>query len=82
MEEVTFKTHGTCASAIHFTRTDDNRITGIRFDGGCDGNLKAVAKLCDGMSADEIAAKLSGNTCGAKATSCADQLARAVSMKR
>ena len=42
------------------------------------GNLKAIAKLCEGMSAEDIAAKLLGNTCGGKPTSCADQLARAV----
>jgi uncharacterized protein (TIGR03905 family) len=40
--------------------------------------LKAIAKLCEGMSAEDIAAKLLGNTCGGKPTSCADQLARAV----
>ncbi|HBG66930.1 MAG TPA: TIGR03905 family TSCPD domain-containing protein [Treponema sp.] len=78
MEEVTYMTQGTCAKAIHFTRSDDGRISGIRFDGGCNGNLKAISKLCEGMTAAEIAAKLRGNTCGAKATSCADQLARAV----
>ena len=78
MEEVTYKTQGTCAKAIHFTRTDDGKITGISFDGGCNGNLKAISKLCDGMTAEEISGKLRGNTCGAKSTSCADQLARAV----
>jgi len=50
----------------------------IRFTGGCNGNLKAIAKLCEGMSAEDIAAKLLGNTCNGKPTSCADQLARAV----
>ena len=76
MEE-TFKTRGVCATEIRFVR-DGDRIRDIRFTGGCNGNLKAVAKLCDGMTAREIAAKLLGNTCGGKPTSCADQLARAV----
>ena len=40
--------------------------------------MKAIAKLVDGWTADEIADKLLGNTCGPRATSCADQLARAV----
>ena len=53
-------------------------ITNIHFEGGCDGNLKAVSKLCEGMTADKINKILSGNTCGAKSTSCADQLAKAV----
>ena len=76
MEE-TFKTKGVCATTIQFTR-DGDKIRNIRFTGGCNGNLKAIAKLCEGMSAEDIAAKLSGNTCGGKPTSCADQLARAV----
>ena len=76
MEE-TFKTKGVCATEIRFTR-DGDRIRDIRFTGGCNGNLKAVAKLCDGMTAQEIADKLLGNTCGGKPTSCADQLAIAV----
>jgi uncharacterized protein (TIGR03905 family) len=77
MEEITYKTHGTCSVAIHFTR-DGEKITNIRFDGGCNGNLKAIGILCEGMTAGEIAGKLRGNTCGFKKTSCADQLARAV----
>lgn len=76
--EVTYKTKGTCATVIHFTKNDDGTITNISFEGGCNGNLKAVSKLCDGMKAEEIAAKLSGNICGFKSTSCADQLAKAV----
>lgn len=78
MKEVIFKTQGTCARTIRFTKDDDGRITNIVFTGGCNGNLKAVAKLCDGMTAEDIAAKLVGNTCGFKKTSCADQLAKAV----
>jgi uncharacterized protein (TIGR03905 family) len=78
MKEITYKTRGTCSVAIHFTKTDDGRIIHVRFDGGCNGNLKAISKLIDGMSAQEIHDKLAGNTCGSKRTSCADQLARAV----
>ena len=76
MEE-TFKTKGVCATTIQFTR-DGDKIRNIRFTGGCNGNLKAIAKLCEGMTAEDIAAKLLGNTCGGKPTSCADQLAKAV----
>lgn len=76
--EVTYKTQGTCARSITFTKNDDGTITDIRFEGGCNGNLKAISILCNGMKADEIVAKLKGNTCGFKSTSCADQLAKAV----
>lgn len=75
---ITYKTQGVCAQTITFDKADDGTITNISFVGGCNGNLKAVSKLCDGMKAEEIAAKLAGNTCGFKSTSCADQLAKAV----
>ena len=74
----TFRTRGVCAQMITFDKADDGTISNIVFEGGCNGNLKAIAKLCDGMKAEEIAAKLAGNTCGFKSTSCADQLAKAV----
>lgn len=75
---ITYKTKGVCAQTITFDKADDGTITNISFVGGCNGNLKAVSKLCDGMKAEDIAAKLAGNTCGFKSTSCADQLAKAV----
>ncbi|MBD5426476.1 MAG: TIGR03905 family TSCPD domain-containing protein [Treponemataceae bacterium] len=78
MSHVDYKTSGTCAKMIHFDRDADGRIHNISFDGGCNGNLKAVGLLCEGMTAAEIAAKLAGNQCGSKGTSCADQLAKAV----
>ncbi len=54
-----------------------NVVPNIEFMGGCNGNLKAISKLCDGMTVEEIEGKLLGNTCGMKPTSCADQLAKA-----
>lgn len=77
MEKITFTTKGTCSTKIEFEK-DGDKIYNIKFTGGCNGNLKAIAKLCDGMSAKEISEKLKGNTCREKSTSCADQLARAV----
>ncbi len=73
----TYRTRGVCSMAIHFD-LDGEVVSGISFDGGCDGNLKAISKLCEGMTVDEIEKKLAGNTCGYKPTSCADQLATAV----
>lgn len=78
MQTVVYHTTGTCARVIHFERDAENRIHNIRFEGGCNGNLKAVATLCEGMTAQEISDKLLGNLCGTKGTSCADQLAKAV----
>ena len=69
---------GTCATIIDFDLTDD-KVTEIKFTGGCNGNLKAIAKLVDGFTVNQIVENLSGNTCGNKQTSCSDQLAIAVS---
>jgi len=56
----------------------DHTISGISFEGGCNGNLKGIAALCEGQKAENIKNILAGNTCGYRNTSCADQLAKAI----
>lgn len=73
----TYKPQGVCSQQISFD-IDGDVITNISFIGGCNGNLKAVSKLCDGMTVSYINEKLAGNICGMRNTSCADQLAKAV----
>lgn len=73
----THKNTGTCSTSVTFD-IEDGKIKNIQFTGGCNGNLKAVAKLAEGRDAKEVAAILRGNTCGPRATSCADQLAQAI----
>lgn len=75
--EYKYKTKSVCAMDIRFD-IDDDVISNIRFNGGCNGNLKAISKLVDGWTVEQIEEKLSGNTCGMRPTSCADQLAKAV----
>ncbi len=72
-----YRTRMTCSSKILFDLNGDV-VTNIQFIGGCNGNLKAIAKLVDGWRVDQITEKLAGNTCGPRPTSCADQLAIAV----
>ena len=72
-----YATEMVCSQQISFD-LDDNIVSNIEFVGGCDGNLKAIAKLVDGWTVEKIEAYLLGNTCGPRPTSCADQLARAV----
>ena len=72
-----YEPQGVCPMQIDFD-IDGDVITNIRFTGGCNGNLKAISKLVNGMTVDQIEGALKGNTCGRKPTSCADQLARAV----
>ncbi|MBP5313317.1 MAG: TIGR03905 family TSCPD domain-containing protein [Eggerthellaceae bacterium] len=66
-----------CPQQISFD-LDGDKVTNISFYGGCNGNLKAISKLLDGWSVDQIEQSLAGNTCGRRPTSCADQLAKAV----
>ena len=75
--EYIYKTNGTCSREIKF-EINDGVITNVSFVGGCNGNLKAISKLVDGMTVEQIENKLKGNTCGFRSTSCADQLAVAV----
>ena len=72
-----YKTKNTCSQVISFD-IEGNIVKNIEFLGGCDGNLKAISKILDGATVEEIEGKLLGNTCGRRPTSCADQLARAV----
>lgn len=72
-----YKTQFTCAMEIDFD-LDGDKVSNIEFIGGCNGNLKAISKLVDGFTVEQIEQKLLGNTCGTKPTSCADQLAKAV----
>ncbi len=73
----TYKTQGVCSQSISFDLEGD-KVFNVAYRGGCNGNLKAVSILVDGMCVGEIESKLKGNTCGFKNTSCADQLAKAV----
>ncbi len=73
----TYRTNSVCTKEISF-QIDGNVITDVQFNGGCNGNLKAISKLIDGWTVEQIEEKLSGNTCGGRPTSCADQLAKAV----
>ncbi len=68
---------GVCSKQIDFD-LEGNIVKNIHFTGGCNGNLKAISILTDGMTVEEIERKLKGNTCGGRPTSCADQFAIAV----
>lgn len=77
MAHYDYQTTGTCSKAIHFDY-DDGIVSNVSFDGGCNGNLKAIGILVEGQPADTVIEKLSGNICGMRSTSCADQLAKAL----
>ena len=72
----TYKTQGTCSSAINY-ETADGVITACQFVGGCPGNTQGVAKLVVGRKVEDVIAMLKGIQCR-NGTSCPDQLARAL----
>ncbi len=75
MKNVKERLNGVCAKQVTFD-LKDGKIYNVSFYGGCNGNLKAISKLIDGMDAVKVVEILEGNICDFKPTSCADQLAK------
>ena len=72
-----YKTKGTCSQRILF-EIEDGKVKNVQFIGGCNGNLKGIGALVEGMNVDDVIAKVQGIQCGMKSTSCPDQLAQAL----
>ena len=75
--EFNYKTENTCSTNIKLD-IEGNVVRNVVFTGGCNGNLKAIPRLVDGLTVEQIEEKCKGITCGRRPTSCADQLACAV----
>ena len=69
MTHYSYNPEGVCSVRIDFDIDEDNKLHNVAFTGGCNGNLKALSKVLDGWTVEEIEAKLKGNTCGRNATS-------------
>ena len=78
MKTVEFTPSGVWSRKITFTIDDENKLHDVKFEMGCNGNLKAIGRLVEGKDASEIAAVLEGNQCGMRGTSCADQFSKAI----
>lgn len=72
-----YKTKNTCSSEIEFD-IDNNKIYNVRYTGGCNGNLKAISSLVEGMDIDEFQKRCKGIKCCFRDTSCIDQLSKAI----
>ena len=72
-----YKTSGTCSTKILFD-IDDGIVHDLEYIGGCNGNLQGLSRLVEGMPVDEVISRVQGIHCGAKPTSCPDQLAQAL----
>lgn len=73
----TYFTSGTCSRQIIFEVDENNKLHGVKFIGGCSGNLQGVSRLVEGKDIDEVASLLSGVKCRNN-TSCPDQLSKAI----
>ena len=72
-----YKTKGTCSQRIFF-EIEDGKVKNVQFVGGCNGNLKGIAALVEGMDVQDVISRIEGVRCGMKPTSCPDQLAKAL----
>ena len=72
-----YKTQGTCSQMIE-VEVNAGVVSNVVFYGGCDGNLKGISRLVEGMRAEDVVSRLRGICCGMKSTSCPDQLAYAL----
>lgn len=72
-----YKTQGTCSTDIDLD-IENGVLKEVRYIGGCNGNLQGIAALVKGMRVDDVIARLEGIRCGSKATSCPDQLSKAL----
>lgn len=74
----TYHPKGVCSRLISFDMDENGVVTNVTFQGGCSGNTQGLSRLAEGMTADELVARLSGIRCGMRPSSCPDQLAKAV----
>ena len=75
--QYTYKTKGVCSQMISFD-IEDGKIHNVQFFGGCNGNLKGIGALVEGMEIDDVISRVEGIRCGMRSTSCPDQLAQAL----
>jgi uncharacterized protein (TIGR03905 family) len=73
----TYKTQGVCAREIQY-EVENGKVRNVKIIGGCAGNRQGIAKLVEGMDAEEVIKRLEGIDCRGKGTSCPDQLAKAL----
>lgn len=75
--KISYKTKGVCSRFINIDVEGDT-IRNVEFIGGCDGNLQGICALVKGKKAKDVIDLLEGIHCGARDTSCPDQLVKAL----
>ena len=74
---IDYKTKGVCSTRM-LIEVEGDVVTSVKIFNGCDGNLRGISRLVEGMRVEEVVRRLEGIRCGMKATSCPDQLAQAL----
>lgn len=74
---IQYKPKGVCSQLMN-VKIEDGIIQDIQVLGGCSGNLQGISKLLPGMKAEDAIERMAGIRCGFKATSCPDQLSKAL----
>lgn len=69
---------GVCSRKYTFEIDDNNVIQDVVIYGGCNGNLQGISRLIKGQNIDTVISLLNGIRCGAKPTSCPDQISKAL----
>ena len=74
---IRYRPKGVCSHLFEI-EVEEGRILSVRVEGGCSGNLQGLSSLLRGMEVKEAIGRLEGIRCGAKSTSCPDQMAQAL----
>ncbi len=74
----TYTPRNVCSRSITINVNENDIVESVSFVGGCNGNLKGISKLVEGMKVTDVIEKLEGIKCGFKDTSCPAQLAVAL----
>ena len=69
---------GVCSRSITIDIDENDVIQSVTFFGGCNGNLKGIGALVEGMEIDDVISRVEGICCGMRSSSCPDQLAQAL----
>ena len=77
--ELKYRPRGVCSQLMEI-ETEGDIIKKVKITGGCNGNLKGISSLVEGMDIRHAISRLEGIRCGFKSTSCPDQLAQTLKM--
>ena len=75
--KISYKPQGVCSRQMDI-ELEDGKVKNVTIIGGCNGNLKGISSLVEGMDAEDVIKRLKGIRCGFKDTSCPDQLSKAL----